>query len=150
MNDTERVMPNDTEQYKIIMMMYDNEISRFYSRQNLHLGLQMAALAGIIAGLDKLLQHPELFRLVLLSLVFVGFITAIIATRGLTTQNLILKVVLDIENRSKGEWDILTLARRHTKSPLSLNFIFSVLFAWALFLLWVVVLIWMEMVKYVL
>ena len=141
-------MENDTEQYKIIMTLYDNEVSRFYSRQSLHLGLQMAAFAGIAAGLDKLLQYSTLFRFVMFFLVFVGFITAMIATRGLTTQYLTMKIILDIENRSNGEWDILTLARKHARAPLYLNFIFSVVLAWVLFLLWVVILIWLEMTNY--
>ncbi len=141
-------MPNDTEQYKIMMTLYDNEVSRFYSRQNLHLGLQIATLAGIVAGLDKLLQYSALFRIIMLFLVFVGLITAMIATRGLTTQCLTMKIIFDVENRSKGEWDILTLAKKHTKAPLYLNFIFSVVFAWALFFLWVVILIWLEMTNY--
>ena len=100
-NNRARVMPNDTEQYKIVMTLYDNEVSRFYSRQNLHLGLQMAAFAGIFAGLDKLLQYSALFRIVILFLVFVGLITAMIATRGLTTQYLNMKVIFDIEKRSE-------------------------------------------------
>ena len=29
-----------------------------------------------------------------------------------------MKIIFDVENRSKGEWDILTLAKKHTKAPL--------------------------------
>ena len=141
-------MANDVEQYKIIMTVYDNEVSRFYNRQNLHLGMQMIAFAGIIAGIDKLLEHSGLFRIALILLVFVGFITAMIATRGLTTQYLTMKIASDIENRSQGQWDILQLAKKHSKSPLYLNFIFSVAFAWGLFLLWLFILVWMEICKY--
>lgn len=141
-------MANDIEQYKIIMTMYDNEVSRFYSRQNLHLGLQMAAFAGIVAGLDKLLQYSVFFRIALIFLVFIGLVTAMIATRGLTTQYLTMKIIFDIENRSKGECDILTLAKMHSKAPICLNFIFSVIFAWGLFFLWVVMFTWLEMAHY--
>lgn len=136
-------MSSDIEQYKILMTLWDSEIGRFYSRQNLYIGIQLAALAGILAGLESLRPYPGLIRIGIIFLLLVGFINALIAGRGVAVQRLTLKVIAEIEARSEG-LDLLALARGHTKVSLAFNFFLSASLAWLLFVLWVALWIYLE------
>jgi hypothetical protein len=136
-------MSYDIEQYKIMMTLWDSEIGRFYSRHNLYIGIQLAALAGILAGLESLRPYPGLIRIGIIFLLLVGFVNALIAWRGVATQRLTLKVIADIEARNVG-LDLLALGRGHTRSSLTLNFFLSASLAWLLFVLWVALWIYLE------
>lgn len=72
--------PNDDEQYRIASGLYDNELGRFYNRQTLYLGLQLAAFAGLFAAIDQLAQTPALTRLVGLVMLAVSILTILIVT----------------------------------------------------------------------
>ena len=89
-------MTTDLVQYKLIISMWDNEITRFYSRQRLYIGIKLAAFAGVLAGIQTLLNDLNYFRLALGFLLLISLLTALVATRGLTTQKLTIKVIAEI------------------------------------------------------
>ncbi len=129
----------DKEQYFSMLTFWDNEISRFYSRQNLYLSLQIAAFAGIIAVFEKLTSNLILLIFACIILIFTSFITALIAHRGLNTQKLIVNIILKIEERSEDELDISKLGG---KTNYFTNFVYSLVFSYCLFIVWTTFFIW--------
>lgn len=63
--------------------------------------------------------------------------TAFIASRGLITQYLILRIIFELESKSYGELDLLSLTKKHSRGTVNINFIFSVVISWGLFIFWI-------------
>ena len=138
-------MDYEVQQYSLIMQLYDSEVSRFYTRQNLYIGIQLVIFAAILAGVDKIICYPFLLRFALIVLVFVSLMTALIGLRGLTTQKLIYKIINEIEDRNRARLDIILLAKKHSKAPLTLIFILSIILSWGLFTIWLILIAWFEL-----
>ena len=141
-------MNNDIEQYKILMNMYDNEISRFYSRQNIYIGIQLASFAGMMAGLNTLVMVPSLFRISLIFLLTISVITALIALRGLTTHKLMRKIISDFEKDSNGNLRIMELAKKHTTLSLDVNFFLSLALSIGAVIFWIALFVFLEYRSY--
>lgn len=74
-------MKNDVEQYKMMIQLYDSEVTRFYTRQSLYIGFQIGIFIGLFAGIKELSTTPILLRLICLALLFFSMITFLISWR---------------------------------------------------------------------
>jgi hypothetical protein len=143
-NSKDKMKEFDKEQYFSMITFWDNEISRFYSRQNLYISIQLAAFSGIITLFDKLSEKIILFRFALCLITFSSLITSLIATRGLSMQKMIIKIIQELEERSNDKLDISKIANKCSKLNFLTNFKYSLIFSWGLTAFWVIVFIIIE------
>jgi len=58
--------PAELKQYELLVLTFNDEITRFWTRFNILMGLQMGGFVGILASTGVLTLNPSLFRLALL------------------------------------------------------------------------------------
>jgi hypothetical protein len=109
------------EQYKSLFPCFNGEVSRFWSRFNILMGIQMGAFIGILASLKMLVANPSLFRLSLLLMTLYSFATAVIAIRGHLMHEAVLRTLSIMESNSDGELKLLALGRKSSGVPVGLN-----------------------------
>lgn len=90
------------EQYKILIGIYNEEVSRFYNRQHIYITFQLIVFAGIISGFEKLIKYPIIFRFGILLVLIISFFSFLLTKRGYDVQNLLIKTIAKIEKKNDG------------------------------------------------
>jgi hypothetical protein len=98
------------EQYKILSTSFNDEITRFWSRFNILMGIQMGGFIGILASPKLLFMSPELFRLTLILMSMFSVSTTFIVFRGCMMHGAILRMLAMMEQDSKYELGLVRLA----------------------------------------
>jgi len=140
--------PVDLEQYKILSTSFNDEITRFWSRFNILMGIQMGGLIGVLASAKVLVMNPGLFRLALILMMLYSIATTIIVVRGHIMHETILRMLGMMEQDSKGELRILKLARKASRVPVGLNQLVATGIACTFSAAWAVFLILAEIKNY--
>lgn len=82
-NNSSDVVPNsEMEQYKLLVTLFDNELSRFYMRQNIYLGIHGIVLAAIISNLDHLAKFSDFLQSCAWLLTIISGMTLLVTIRG--------------------------------------------------------------------
>ncbi|HDY67336.1 hypothetical protein LCGC14_3101640 [marine sediment metagenome] len=136
------------EQYKILMGLYDTEVTRFWTRFNLFLGFQIALAAGIFSGSKFFAENTPIFRLTMIAILVISFSSAVIHLRGHIRQRHLLKAISVIESNSKGVLILLATYRSITnESPSGNSFIASIVGV-CMTMFWLVLFIYLEICGY--
>ena len=90
----------ELEQYKILIEIYNEEVSRFYNRQYIYITFQLIVFAGIISGFDKLIKYPIIFRFGILLILIISFFSFLLTKRGYDVQNILIKTIAKFENKN--------------------------------------------------
>ena len=136
------------EQYKILTTYFNDEVTRFWSRFNILMGIQMGGFIGILASLKTLFLNVGLFRLALIFMTFYSVATTIIALRGHIMHESMIKMILMMERESDGKLKILSLARKVSKVPVGLNQIIGICISTGFSIAWIAFLIHSESIDY--
>jgi len=136
------------EQYKIIAHSYDQEVNRFWIRFNIFVGFQLGGLIGIFASSKLLIPNPFLFRIALITMIIISSAAALVVLRGFLMHQMILRVFVELEKKSKGELELLRLASQVSRIPIGLNQIVASTISVLLDLVWIVFLVYAECIKY--
>lgn len=140
--------PTWMEQYKLLFAAFNDEISRFWSRFNILVGIQMGGFIGVLASVRILVANPGLFRLSLALMTLYSFATAVITVRGHLMHEALLQALAMMEADSGGEIQLLGLARRSSRVPFGLNQIVGICIASIFFICWLSFLIMAEVINY--
>ncbi len=140
--------PVDLDQYKLLFASFNDEVSRFWSRFNILMGIQMGGFIGVLASLKTLVLNPSLFRLALILMMLYSISTTIIAVRGHIMHEALLRTLGMMEQESKGELRILNLARKASRVPIGLNQIVGIGIASVFSIAWFVFLCLAEINAY--
>lgn len=136
------------EQYKILTTSFNNEVTRFWSRFNILMGIQMGGFIGILASLKTLFLNVGLFRLALIFMTFYSVATMIIVLRGHIMHESMIKMILTMERESDGKLKILSLAGKVSKVPVGLNQIVGICISTGFSIAWIAFLIHSESIDY--
>ena len=136
------------EQYKILCSSFNDEISRFWSRFNILIGIEMVGFVGTLTAAKVLIANPALFRLTLLYMCIYSIAVAAIVWRGFLMHQSILRVLLLFEQKSEGKLTILQESRNTSRVPIGLNQIIAIAVAILFALLWVCIIILAEVQDY--
>ncbi|MBC8485060.1 MAG: hypothetical protein H8D45_03355 [Bacteroidetes bacterium] len=136
------------EQYKILTTMFDNEISRFWSRFNILFGIEIVGLIGIFNSLELLILNSFLFRSTLIFMIFFSSATCIIVIRGFMMHENILHILFKLEKKSKGKLQILNLSKSSSHIPIGFNQIIAIGITAIFILFWLSFLIFAEIKSY--
>jgi hypothetical protein len=136
------------EQYKIITSSFDAEITRFWTRFNILVGLEIGGLLGVFAASKVLILNPGLFRIALMAMTFFSFAATVIIWRGYLMHQTILRMIVEIEKRSEGKLQMLRIAGQTSRIPIGLNQIVAIGIALVLAIFWVVLWIYAELIGY--
>lgn len=88
------------EQYKLAVGSWNQEMQRFWFRFNILVGLELAALIGLVAKYDDITKHPFIFGLLLTVMACYSLLTLGIVRHGINVYNNIVSVLTTIEQRS--------------------------------------------------
>ena len=136
------------EQYKIITTSFNDEVTRFWSRFNILMGIQMGGFIGILASLKTLFLNVGLLRLALIFMTFYSVATTIIFLRGHIMHESMIKMILMMERESDGKLKILSLAGKVSKVPFGFNQIIGICIATGFAIAWIAFLIHSEFINY--
>lgn len=140
------------EQYKLAVTCLDSEITRFWTRFNILMGVQVGALVGVYASVPVLSANPMLFRILLILMVLFSASTAVINHRGSRFRQQLIGMVAAIESQSEGKLMLFTTASTTLpKSRGSVSAGIQEVAVWISIvsaLAWVASLLWSEAMKY--
>jgi hypothetical protein len=146
--DEEEMKETDLEQYKIISTSFNDEVTRFWSRFNILMGIQMGGFIGILASLKMLVSNPSLFRLALILMTLYSIATTLIVIRGHLMHETILRMLAMMEEDSEGELHILQFARKASRVPVGLNQLVGIGMSGVFSVAWICFLVLAEAKKY--
>ena len=132
--------PTMLDQYKLLFSAYNDEVSRFWSRFNILMGIQMGAFVGIVASIKSLVPNAGLFRLSLVLMTLYSFATTVITVRGHFMHEALLRALGVMEEDSKGELRILHLSRKASRIPVGFNQLIGICIALIFSVSWMVLL----------
>ena len=136
------------EQYKILTATFNDEVTRFWSRFNILMGIQMGGFIGILASLKTLFLNVGIFRLAIIFMIFYSVATALIVLRGYIMHESMIKMILKMERESDGQFKIMSLAGKVSKVPVGLNQIVGICISTGFSIAWIVFLIHSESISY--
>lgn len=136
------------EQYKILTNSFNDEITRFWTRFNILMGIQMGGFVGVLASSKVLILNTDLFRLSLILMVLYSAAATIIVVRGHIMHDTIIKMLIMLEQNSDGQLKLLSLAGNATKIPIGLNQRAAIFVAAVFTITWVAFLIIAEGKEY--
>lgn len=136
------------EQYKLLFSAFNDEASRFWSRFNILMGIQMGGFIGVLASMKTLVANPGLFRMSLILMTLYSVSTAVITARGHLMHEALLRALAMMEADSDGELQILGLARKSSRVPVGLNQMVGICIAAVFVIAWLLFLIMAEVVNY--
>lgn len=132
--------PVQLELYLAMLNLWSSEIDRFYGRQNLYSGLQLALFGGIYLSFSELKSYPSLLRFAFMLLITISILTTLIAFRGIRTQKQAVRVLTALEE-SNPNLNIIELATRFQRGGFFTNFWLSASIPLIFSLAWIV--LWM-------
>jgi hypothetical protein len=138
------------EQYKLLLSLYDTEVTRFWTRFHIFLGFQIVLAGGIMASPKILTENVFIFRLAVVAATIISFASCIIHFRGYIRQRHMINAIAMIEKKSKGTLILLSTFRLITKqSPSGNSFIATIIGACAT-IFWGVFVVYLEHIDYAL
>ena len=140
------------EQYKLAVTCLDSEITRFWTRFNILMGIQVGALVGVYASVPVLSANPMLFRILLILMVLFSASTAVINHRGSRFRQQLTGMVAALESQSDGKLVLFSAAstalpKRRGQVSAGIQEI-AVRISTVSALAWVATLVWCEAMKY--
>lgn len=132
------------KQYELAINVHQNETGRFWTRMNIFFGIQFVGIIGILSNLKILLANPDIFRYLMIFCCVLSSLVVIIAVRGISSANMLLKMIEDIENQSKELIPMVGRIREHNKLPQFVNFIVAAVITFLFSILWWSTLIYLE------
>jgi len=140
--------PADLKQYELLVLTFNDEITRFWTRFNILMGLQMGGFVGVLASTGVLALNPSIFRLALTLMTLFSGSTLAVISRGHLMHESLLRALALLERESDGRFHILDTSRRASKIPIGLNQRFAIGIAAVFVLAWLCFLIWAEVNRY--
>lgn len=134
----------DLVQYELLFSAFTEEVSRFWSRFNILVGIQMAGFVGVLAYMQNLAKMAAVLRLVLLMMILYSVSTTVITVRGHLMHQTLLKALQQLEGESDGALRLLKAVGGHARVPLGLNQLVAIFIACAFSLGWLVILLMAE------
>ncbi len=140
--------PAELKQYELLALTFNDEVTRFWTRFNILMGLQMGGFVGVLASTGILASNPGLFRLALILMTLYSVTTAEVISRGHLMHETLLRALALLERESDGRLRMLSLCRQVSRVPIGLNQHIAIVIAVVFVLAWVAFLVWAEMNKY--
>ena len=136
------------DQWKMLASTFNDEITRFWTRFHIMIGLEMGGLVGILASSDILEPNSALFRTALLFMNCFAVGSAAIVWRGFLMHQTLLKALALVEEESGGKLRLLELCGRVSRIPIGLNQVIAIVIASSFAILWLAFLVYGESVGY--
>ncbi|TFH07782.1 MAG: hypothetical protein E4H08_08920 [Candidatus Atribacteria bacterium] len=140
--------PAELKQYELLALTFNDEVTRFWARFNILMGLQMGGFVGILASTGILSLNPSLFRLALILMTLYSVSTLVVISRGHLMHEALLKGLALLEQESEGRFRMLSTCRRASKVPIGLNQQVAIVIAVVFVLAWISFLVWAEINRY--
>jgi len=135
---------SELEQYKILTSSYNDEVTRFWWRFNILMGVQMGGFIGILAAAKLLVLNPMLFRLAVVLMTLYSIATLLIVVRGHSMHEMLLRALATMEKESMGTLRILSLVNKLSKVAIGFNQVVAMCIAMCFTLTWCVLLVYAE------
>jgi hypothetical protein len=140
--------PAELKQYELLALTFNDEITRFWTRFHILMGLQMGGFVGILASTGILALNPGLFRLALILMTLYSITTAAVVSRGHLMHETLLRALALLERESNGRFRMLSLCKQVSKVPIGLNQHLALVISGIFVLAWIAFLIWAEILQY--
>ncbi len=136
------------KQYEIVLRMADSEMGRAWTRFNIFISLQWAAVIGIIVSLESLLLSVAVFRALIVFFGVLSLLFSIVVFRGILTVVQLTDLVAYLESRSDELVPLVQLSKKHSRLPQYINNIITLIISLLFFAGWTTALVYLEMNSY--
>jgi hypothetical protein len=124
------------KQYELLASLYDNEMSRFWVRFNIFVGMEFVGLIALIVNAEFLVANPGLMRALLLFCALFSGLVVLIVLRSISSARLLLTLLSRIEANSDDLAQLLSVTKRLDPLPQYINFLIALAIAALFSMLW--------------
>ena len=131
------------KQYELLAGFYDSEMSRFWVRFNIFVGMEFAGLIAMVINPKFLVANPHLMCALLLFCALFSMLVVLMVIRGISSARLLPKLISRIEAKSEDLAEIIELTRKLDPLPQYINFLIALGISGLFSVLW-----WLAFVFY--
>jgi len=140
-------MKKEEKEYNQIISLYDNEMSRFWTRFNIFIGFEIAILIGIFSIIRTIFHIVVLTRIILLFVTIISLLFFLIIIRSLCVNLKIVKILINYEEKNIVEYRIFSTYKKE-KFPLVINGVLAMIISGMFFAFFLLMFIYFEFSKF--
>ncbi len=135
-NDIKGTTYGILKQYELLVGLYDSEMSRFWVRFNIFVGMEFAGLIAMVVNPKFLVANPVLMRALLLFCAIFSLLVVLMVLRSISSSRLIPSILSRIEAKSDNLANIISLSKKIDPLPQYINFLIALCISIIFSILW--------------
>lgn len=124
------------KQYELLAGIYDSEMSRFWTRFNIFVGMEFAGLIALIINPEFVVANSEILFSVLLFCSLFSLLVVLTVIRSISSARLFPKLFARIEAERAELAEFMALVKKLDPLPQYVNFVIALVIAALFSLLW--------------